>query len=268
MLNYLTVAKWILLVCTLNISMLHAQSGIQWPNGAKAAICLTYDDGMETHLTNAIPQLDSVGLKGTFFMNAISGKNTVLAWRKAARDGHELANHSLLHPCPDKTNNPPAELSANTYTVAQMLDEIATMNGYLRVLAPRRPYYTYAYPCSRYMAGDQNYVENLRQSGLVRYARTGSVKQQIVADFQQLDFFLVPCWGVLPANSTTEIIDFAQQVKAVGGLGVYGFHGIGGQWISTDNEKHRALLAYLKANQTDFWVAPFGEIMEWIEKHK
>jgi peptidoglycan-N-acetylglucosamine deacetylase len=44
-----------------------AQTSIKWPYGAKAAICLTYDDGMDTQLSNAIPQLDSFGFKGTFF---------------------------------------------------------------------------------------------------------------------------------------------------------------------------------------------------------
>ena len=35
-----------------------------WPHGAKAAIVLSYDDGMQTHLSTAIPQLDQYGLKG------------------------------------------------------------------------------------------------------------------------------------------------------------------------------------------------------------
>jgi len=29
--------------------------GFPWPNDAKAAVVLTYDDGMDTHLDNAAP---------------------------------------------------------------------------------------------------------------------------------------------------------------------------------------------------------------------
>ena len=37
----------------------------------KAIISLTYDDALESQLSVAIPQLNSMGLKGTFFLNSI-----------------------------------------------------------------------------------------------------------------------------------------------------------------------------------------------------
>ena len=40
----------------------------QWPNGAKAAVVFTYDDGLDCHLDVVVPQLDEFGLKGTFFL--------------------------------------------------------------------------------------------------------------------------------------------------------------------------------------------------------
>jgi peptidoglycan/xylan/chitin deacetylase (PgdA/CDA1 family) len=81
------------------------------PGGqSKAIICLTYDDGLETQLSNAIPQLDAAGIKATFFLNSIQGSSqsdvigqtpeAVSGWVNAARNGHELANHTLFHPCP------------------------------------------------------------------------------------------------------------------------------------------------------------------------
>lgn len=41
----------------------------------KALICLTYDDGLPSHLTTVLPQLDSFNLKATFFLNAIQGSS-------------------------------------------------------------------------------------------------------------------------------------------------------------------------------------------------
>src|SRR6187551_3600482 len=77
----------------------------------RALICLTYDDGLETQLTTAIPQLDTVGLKATFFLNSIQGSSqsakigqtpeAVLGWTNVAKNGHELANHTLFHACPE-----------------------------------------------------------------------------------------------------------------------------------------------------------------------
>ena len=45
-----------------------AQTGTTW-HGKKCAVVLTYDDGLNVHLTNVIPALDSVGLKGTFYVS-------------------------------------------------------------------------------------------------------------------------------------------------------------------------------------------------------
>jgi len=40
----------------------------KWPDGAKAAICLTYDDAIDSHLDVAIPDLNKYGFRGTFYM--------------------------------------------------------------------------------------------------------------------------------------------------------------------------------------------------------
>jgi peptidoglycan-N-acetylglucosamine deacetylase len=48
-----------------------AQSKNVW-NGKKCAIALTYDDALNIDLDNVIPALDSVKLKGTFYLIASS----------------------------------------------------------------------------------------------------------------------------------------------------------------------------------------------------
>jgi len=62
---------------------------------------LTYDDALNGQLDYTIPQLDSVGLKGTFFCTGNSPclYRRIDNWRKAAKNGHELGNHALFHPC-------------------------------------------------------------------------------------------------------------------------------------------------------------------------
>ena len=43
-------------------------------NGKQAAIVLTYDDALNVHLDNAIPLLDTLGFKGTFYLSDYYGK--------------------------------------------------------------------------------------------------------------------------------------------------------------------------------------------------
>ena len=61
-----------------------------WPGGEKAAVVLTYDDGMDTHLDYAAPDLAAAGLRATFF---VPGHSESLAkrlseWRALAARGH------------------------------------------------------------------------------------------------------------------------------------------------------------------------------------
>src|SRR5690606_6249404 len=80
---------------------LAADKPFQWPNGAKAAINLAYDDAVPSQLDNAIPALNKYGLKGSFYLtlSAETVATRMAEWRKAAANGHELANHTLFHQC-------------------------------------------------------------------------------------------------------------------------------------------------------------------------
>ena len=48
-----------------------AQFNIPW-QGKKCAVVLTYDDAINQHLDNALPVLDSLGLKATFYLTGFS----------------------------------------------------------------------------------------------------------------------------------------------------------------------------------------------------
>ena len=76
-----------------------AQSGQPW-NGKKCAVVLTYDDAINEHLDNAIPILDSLGLKATFYVTAFSQsmQSRLNDWKKLATKGYEYKNlfHKLV----------------------------------------------------------------------------------------------------------------------------------------------------------------------------
>ena len=59
-------------------SMLPANGTMEngsWKN-KKCAVVLTYDDAIKEHLDNALPVLDSLGLKATFYITASSAAVT------------------------------------------------------------------------------------------------------------------------------------------------------------------------------------------------
>jgi peptidoglycan/xylan/chitin deacetylase (PgdA/CDA1 family) len=241
----------------------------------KAIICLTYDDGLETQLLTAIPQLDSVGLKATFFLNSIQGSSkseiightpeAVLGWTNAAKNGHELANHTLFHACPEKIGWEKS-VSIETYTVEKLITEIKTENTILALLDPKRKERAFGFPCNNFLIGDTDYTTIIKRQGLVKYARAGGDSTSIITDFKSLNTMKAPSWPVWTGTTLRELIAFAEKVKKAGGMGVYQFHGVGGQIFQISGETHKAFLEYLKTHQEDYWVTTFSEAMDFITK--
>ncbi|WP_201981903.1 polysaccharide deacetylase family protein [Hymenobacter rubidus] len=241
----------------------------------KAIICLTYDDGLTTQRTTALPQLDSAGLKATFFLNSIQGSSetevigeapaAVVGWRAAAAHGHELANHTLFHPCPEKLGWLKA-VAIETYTVDQIMQEIRTQNALLALLDPGRTARAFAYPCNNTFIGAVDYLPTVQRSGLVKYGRGGGDRTSIITNFTSLNPMQVPSWMVEPGTTLPELIAFAEKVQQAHGMGVYQIHGVGGQIFKISSQVHRGFLAYLKAHEADYSVLTFSEAMAVVTR--
>jgi sialate O-acetylesterase len=213
----------------------------------------------------AIPQLDSAKLTGTFFLTANINSNTIPLWKAAGAKGYELANHTMYHPCLSTAFKANPVNYSESYTPFTMIREIGSMNSLLFAITGKVNS-SYAYPCTELSVGGVNYVDTLRKSGLIKYARIGGGSEAVITNFKTLDPLLIPAWGV-PANTTgAELIAFVKKVQTSGGMGVFMFHGVGGDYITTPAAAHRELLAYLKAHQDEIWVATFEQAMDYISK--
>lgn len=243
-----------------------AQHKITWPHHKKAVIVLTYDDALDSQLKTAIPQLDSLHLKGTFFLTGELSNVNIVKWRKAAQKGHELANHTLFHPCLSATMPDNAVNAAERYSIFQILREIYTMNGMLYAIDGKIGR-TYAYPCTETEVGGKSYVDSLRKTGMIKYARIGGdAADAVITDFKKLDPMMIPSYGLEDNTHSNKLIDFVKNVKQNGGMGIFMFHGIGGDFITTSAQAHKELLEYLAKNKNDIWVATFQQVMDYVTK--
>ena len=218
---------------------------------------------MDTHLDNAAPDLDAAGLKGTFF---VPGRSESLAkrlpeWRALSARGHELGNHAIFHPCLRKPAAGPKrewvkpEYELEGYTVERIRDEVAAMNTTLLAI-DGESVRTFAYNCCDTTAGGRSYVDAIRPLFLA--ARAG--ENRIAEDVRGVDPMLVPSWA--PANATgAQLIAFAHKAVDAGGLAVFQFHGIGGQWISVSRQAHQELVAWLASNRQAVWTDTFKHVM-------
>ena len=219
-----------------------------WPEGRKAAIALTYDDSARSQLDIAIPQLDAVELKGTFFLSGNQIGKEVPRWRAAAAAGHELANHTVNHPCARGTYEMPAQYTSQSYSVEVLLAEIRTMESLLQAL-DGKAIHAFAPPCDQSLAGGKDYLAPLHQAG--------------TASFIRHTRFMPPQVSYIGFDGTgsAEMIAWVKGVVRRGGTGVIVFHGVGGDHLSVTADAHRQLLDYLRAHRDEIWTAPLSEVM-------
>ncbi|MEM7328332.1 MAG: polysaccharide deacetylase family protein [Pseudomonadota bacterium] len=239
-----------------------AASKIEWPNGARAAIALTYDDAMQSQLDHAVPQLAEVGLKGTFYLSmAMQDFEAQRAdWEAVAAAGHELGNHTIAHPCRGALANrdwvaPNRDL--DTYTKQQLMTEISRANEILSEMDGRTSR-TFAYTCGDTLVAGESFIADL--APLVSGAR--SVHRDV-----GFDPFLIASYAV-DQTSAAEMIAYVDDLIATRALGSITFHGIDGDHLWVTAADHQTLLDYLVAKESEIWVAPLHEILAYAAQQK
>jgi sialate O-acetylesterase len=262
-----TALRAVLLILPAAI-LLYAQAEFRWPNGARAAVALTYDDGVDAHLDNAMPDLEARKFRGTFYVHGSSRSlaRRMEEWRAAARRGHELGNHSISHPClrvnvkgRERTFVTP-ERNLDNYTLRRISDELAANNTLLQAVDGKQVR-TYAYTCSDTTAGGEPYIEVLRP--LFPAAR-GGADEVIVSDLRALDLHHVNSWMVAKVTGES-MIAFVNKAVDAGGMAVIMFHGVGGgHGINVEREAHQKLLARLDQNRKLVWTDTFLNVTQHV----
>lgn len=244
-----------------------AEKPFAWPNGAKAAVNLAYDDALDTQLNTAIPALNKYALLGTFYLNVASPTLTTRLneWRAAAEKGHELGNHSIFHQC--SKSNPgrdwvSADRDLDKVSVTQMQDQVKVTNAFLHAIDGKNER-TYTPPCIDLNAGGSNYVDGLKSEFVAIKTKSGGV----TPDMKTLDPYAV---GVdFPAEVTgAQLIAVVKEAAAKGTMANFTFHGIGGEHLSVSKEAHEELLKYLAANKDIYWTDTFVTIMKYVKEQK
>ena len=244
-----------------------AQQAAKWPKDKKAAIVLTYDDALASHLKYAVPQLNKYKLKGSFYLVGGMSEEAMDQWQAVSRQGHELGNHTLFHPCSEKNYKQHPRNYSESHDAESILNEISMMNRLLYGI-DRKKVRTYAYPCTEVVVGGVDYTDTLRQSKLITSARIGGDLNAVVTDFKSLNPMKVPSYALLNEQDADALISYVKKVQQEGGLGVLMFHGVGGDYLKVSAEAHEKLLQYLSANKDEIWVGTFQEVMNYIIQKK
>lgn len=238
-----------------------------WPNGAKAAVNLGYDDALDSQLDNAIPALNRYGFHGTFYLTLASDvvAKRMPEWRAAAAQGHELANHTLFHQC--SRSQPgrdwvPEHRDLDKISVAQLKDQIVLGNVMLTAIDGQTER-TFTTPCIDLKAGGENYINAIKSEFVAIKSAIGGV----IDNMNQLDPYAVSV--NLPSDvSGQELITVVKQAAQKGTMASFTFHGIGGDHLSVSKEAHEELLQYLAQHPETYWVESFINVMKYVKENR
>ncbi|NKB71051.1 MAG: polysaccharide deacetylase family protein [Candidatus Latescibacteria bacterium] len=245
-------------------------SGFPWPGGAKMALSLTFDDGRSSQVTHAVPLLDSMNVKATFYAQPENLLEELALWQQAAVAGHEFGNHTIGHPCTGNFAWVRYDgVVLESYDLDRMRAEIVQANDEIEKLLGVRPV-SFAYPCGQTYVGrgrdTQSYVPlvaELFQTGRRWLDETSNAPDhfdtaQVMAmrmdgeDFSRVRRMIEGTkrnenWLVLAGHSVSDSETSRWGTK----LGML-----------------RELLAYAQDPDNGVWLAPVAEVASFIAQEK
>jgi peptidoglycan-N-acetylglucosamine deacetylase len=127
------------------------ESGFSWPGDKEMGLSLTFDDARLSQADTGVPLFDRYGVKATFYISPASMSERLDIWKKAAGNGHDIGNHSVLHPC---TGNFPwaRNRALENYTLQTMKEELDSASRFIKESLGIHPV-SFAYPCGQTFVG-------------------------------------------------------------------------------------------------------------------
>jgi peptidoglycan/xylan/chitin deacetylase (PgdA/CDA1 family) len=245
----------------------------RWPHGARAAIALSYDDALPSHLDLVVPALAARELRATFYITV--GRPDFLRrlpeWRAVATAGHELGNHTIFHPCRGAVGTVPVyphlANDLRQYGPDRFRTELTVANYVLHTVDGQTER-TYGGTCHNVTLGPDDQPQRIEP--ILRelfVAGRGECRNQVTdpltADLANLgttrgDGAGFPAWQA--------VVD---ATLAAGGFTLFTFHGVADSLmrLHVAAADHAQLLDYLRARRAEVWTAPVVEVARWLRDH-
>jgi peptidoglycan/xylan/chitin deacetylase (PgdA/CDA1 family) len=217
----------------------------QWPYNKKGAISISFDDSLPSHLSMALPALNSFGLKGTFFIitDRITAANNWAAWRAVAAMGHEIASHTKTHPY------------LTQLSTAQLQSELSESRDVINQQITTQKCFSFAYPY-----GDYNYAVEI--ATMSNYIAARGVSNGL--NYETLDFGYVMGTGD-SSNSLDSLKAWTDQAENTGAWQVVYAHSLDGTGYSFwDVNLLNEYFSYLGTK--NIWNDTFGNAAKFVKE--
>jgi peptidoglycan/xylan/chitin deacetylase (PgdA/CDA1 family) len=243
-------------------AVFNRMEGFRWPEGKRAAISLTFDDARYSQVSRGLPILDEYGTNATFYVSIRPMEARLEAWKAAVANGHEIGNHSLVHPC---SGNFPfsRDKALEDYTLDQMRSELRQASETIEHLLGIRPV-SFAYPCGQKYVGRGRNLKSYVPLVAEEFLTGRGWMNEWANDPAFCD--LASLMGVeLDGKSFEQVKQVMDRVLKDGGWLVFAGHEIGDGGRQTTLESTlRALCEYAQDPANGIWLDTVESVSRYI----
>ena len=243
-----------------------AKKPFRWPEGKRAALSLSFDDARLSQIDRGLALLEKCGIKVTFFLSPDNVEKRLEGWKKAVAAGHEIANHSLTHPC---TGNYAFSLhnALEDYTLQKMAQNVDGGSAAIERLLGVKPL-TFAYPCGQKFVGRGREVKSYVPLVAERYIVGRGYLDEAANDPAFCDLAQATGMGIDDMDYE-QILKLVTQASQEGRWLITVSHEIGERgYQMTDAAAIQALAQYARDPAHGIWVDTVEAIGKYIRQQR
>jgi len=258
----------ILSVLLLSIPAIAQQTSTSfiWPEGNRAALSLSFDDGRQSQVDAGLALLDRHKVKVTFYVVPSAVERRLDGWKKVVASGHEIGNHSLNHPCTGNFTWS-RQKALEDYTFEKMRDELANANRRIKELLGVTAE-SFAYPCGQTFVGRGVETRSYVPAVAALFSSGRTWQDETANDPGFCD--LAQATGLeMDGRDFEQILPIIEKAKESGQWVVLAGHDIGSDGQQTTRiAMLEKLMSYANDPANKVWIAPVGTIAKYVREER
>ena len=238
----------------------------QWPDGKRVALSLSFDDGRASQVDGGAALLDRHGVKATFYVTPAAVETRLDAWKRVVTAGHEIANHSLNHPCSGNFLWSRSK-ALEDYTLEAMEREMTEANRRINALLGVTPE-SFAYPCGQTFVGRGVNTQSYVPVAAKLFVTSRGWLDEAPNDPAYVDFAQLT--GIeSDGKDFGEILSIIETAAKTGTWVVLAGHEMRASGTQTTRlAMLDQLCAYVTIPANGVWVAPVGTVARYVRDHR
>ncbi len=242
--------------------------GFSYPNKAKNAISISFDDARHSQVDTGLALLDKYQVKATFYVSPFNVKERVEKWQMAVKSGHEIANHTTSHLC---TGNfewlRKQGVSLEQITLKGIEQDILKAQDYIKHTLGIEPT-SFAYPCGNTFVGrganTKSYVPVI-----AKHFETGRTWLDETANNPNFTDFTQLTSLAIDGLTFEQIKTMLEQHRTNNSWIILAGHEVGkSSQYTTDSEALEKLIVYLQNPDNGFWLDTVSNVAKYVKANR